>query len=253
MQNQGFKIKKLKVLLSYWLHHNKEHMADEEKWLKETESAGFMELFKELKKIVELEELKNKQIQLTIKELERIQRKSKTKMKEKKENKKEEFLSFKFKKIGIIHTPYTNNAPYQPVENDEGNFFISLDYDYLDGLKKLSKFHYIYLIYYIHKLKREVSMTVYPPWAKGKEVGLFASRSPLRPNPIGLSVVKIKKISKNKIFTSGLDVFDGTPLLDIKPYLKDLDSKTDANYGWVDELGDKDHLILHIKGIPHEY
>ena len=85
------------------------------------------------------------------------------------------------------------------------------------------------------------------------EVGLFASRSPVRPNPIGLSIVRLKRIEGNVVYTSGLDVFDGTPLLDIKPYIKGLDSKDDANYGWIKELDDKDHLLLHIKGIPHEY
>ena len=145
MQNQGFKTKKLKVLLPYWLHHNKEHMADEEKWLKETESAGFTEVSEELKKIVELEELKNEQIEVAIKKLERGLRRN-TGKPFRKENKKEEFVDFKFKKIGIIHTPYTSNAPYQPVENNEGNFFIVLDLNYLDGLKKLVQFHYIYIL-----------------------------------------------------------------------------------------------------------
>jgi tRNA (Thr-GGU) A37 N-methylase len=50
-----------------------------------------------------------------------------------------------------------------------------------------------------------------------------------------------------------LDVFDGTPLLDIKPYIKELDSKSDANFGWLEDLDDRDHLMLHIKGIPHDY
>ena len=102
-------------------------------------------------------------------------------------------------------------------------------------------------------VKRRLSMLVIPPWSDGKEIGLFASRSPVRPNPIGVSIVKLLKINKNEIFTSGLDVFDGTPLLDIKPYVKDLDSKEDANYGWIEDMKDKEHLILHIKGIPHEY
>jgi tRNA-Thr(GGU) m(6)t(6)A37 methyltransferase TsaA len=96
-------------------------------------------------------------------------------------------------------------------------------------------------------------MMVSPPWADGKKVGVFASRSPVRPNPIGLSVVRIKNIVENRIYTSGLDAFDGTPLLDIKPYIKDLDSKSDANYGWIEEMDDMEHLILHIKGIPHDY
>jgi len=96
-------------------------------------------------------------------------------------------------------------------------------------------------------------MKVEPIWAGEIEVGLFASRSPVRPNPIGLSVVKPLSIEGNTIFTTGLDVFDGTPLLDIKPYIKDLDSKPDANYGWVEKTGDLRHLALHILGIPHEY
>jgi len=62
-----------------------------------------------------------------------------------------------------------------------------------------------------------------------------------------------KRIVNSKIFTSGLDVFDKTPLLDIKPYIKDLDSKSDANHGWVADIDDYKHLLLHIKGIPHTY
>ncbi len=96
-------------------------------------------------------------------------------------------------------------------------------------------------------------MIVSPPWAGGVNVGVFASRSPDRPNHIGLSIVHIKRIINNEILTSGLDAFDGTPVLDIKPYIKDLDVKSDANYGWIEEIGDHEHLSLHIKGIPHEY
>jgi len=71
-------------------------------------------------------------------------------------------------------------------------------------------------------------MKIKPPWADGKEIGLFSSRSPNRPNPIGLSIVRVKNIIKNKIYTSGIDVFNDTPLLDIKPYIKKLDSKSDS-------------------------
>ncbi len=251
MKNNISEIKKLKVLLSYWIHHNREHIADEEKWSKEFKRAGFTDLSAGLKKIIELSQRKNKCIETLMSTLEKGRKASVKKISVK--NTKGGHIKVDFKKIGIIHTPYTDNAPYQPVEKDTGIFFILLDDNYLDGLKKLDRFRYIYVVYYIHRLKRGVSMSVYPPWANGRKVGLFASRAPLRPNPIGLSVVKIKKIVKNKIFTSGLDVFDGTPLLDIKPYLKDLDSKADANYGWVDRSADKGHLLLHIKGIPHGY
>jgi len=145
-------------------------------------------------------------------------------------------MTYRLKRIGIIRTPYTESAPYQPIEDDEGEFRIILDPEYAEGLRDLEGFRYIYVLYYMHQLKRSVSMTVCPPWAGGKKVSLFASRSPVRPNPIGLSIVRLKGIADNVILTSGLDVFDGTPLLDIKPYIKDLDSKSDANKGWIEKI-----------------
>jgi len=161
--------------------------------------------------------------------------------------------TFELKQIGVIRTPYKNNAPFQPIEKDQGDFQIIVDPQYTESLQKLDQFHYIYVIYYIHRVSREVKNIVSPPWTGGIEVGTFASRSPVRPNLIGLSIVRIKQISKNKIFTTGLDVFDRTPLLDIKPYIKDLDSKCDANYGWIEDLKGYKHLLLHIKGVPHDY
>ena len=161
---------------------------------------------------------------------------------------------FLLKQIGIIRTPYIDSAPYQPVDEDEGDFFVLVNAEYAKGLSDLARFRYIYVVYYIDRLTRSPTMIVSPSWTPGTKVGLFASRSPVRPNPIGISIVRIKQIADNRIVTSGLDVFDKTPLLDIKPYVKDLDSKNDANYGWLDDLdSNKEHLLLHIKGIPHEY
>ena len=162
--------------------------------------------------------------------------------------------SFTFKQIGVIRTPYTDTAPYQPVADDQGEFRIVLRQEYARGLADLETFRYIYVLYFVDRLSRDPVMTETPAWITDTHVGLFASRSPVRPNPIGLSVVQLKKVAGNEVFTSGLDVFDNTPLLDIKPYIKDLDSKNDANYGWIDNLpGNKQHLLLHIMGIPHEY
>jgi len=121
-------------------------------------------------------------------------------------------------------------------------------------LEGLEQFKYIYIIYFINKLPRtEPILKINPPWIKNITIGLFASRAPHRPNPIGISVVQLKKIEKNIIYTSGLDVFNNTPLLDIKPYILDLDSKMDANYGWIkiENKEEQEHLLLHIKGIPH--
>lgn len=164
-----------------------------------------------------------------------------------------------YQSIGIIHTPYTEatGAPYQPVGPDEctdRSFYIELEESYIDGLERLDSFNYLYILYHIDRLKTSCCLRVTPSWTGGGiTVGVFASRSPSRPNPIGLSVVRIFLIEANLVYTSPIDVFDGTPVLDMKPYIRDLDTKNDANYGWIDDLPDRDHLMLHIKGIPHGY
>ncbi len=155
--------------------------------------------------------------------------------------------------IGVIRSPYLYSAPYQPLESDEDDFRIVLNPELTDGLHKLGRFRYIYVIYFMHQGFADSRMQVSPPWAKGVEVGVFASRSPNRPNRIGLSIVRILRIDANTIWTSGLDALDGTPVLDIKPYIRDLDTKQDADYGWIADIGDYEHLLLHIQGIPHDY
>ena len=158
-----------------------------------------------------------------------------------------------FKPIGTIRTPYKERAPYQPIERDigQGKFRLILEPKYKEGLSELSKFTYIYVLSYLNQAVRGEKMTVSPPWAGGKGVGLFSSRSPNRPNPIGLSIVKLLSIEGTEILTSPMDLFDNTPLLDIKPYFRELDVKEDANYGWLDEMEGREHLIQHIRGVPH--
>ena len=160
-------------------------------------------------------------------------------------------MKYEVEQIGILRTPYVNNAPYQPVNDDEGEFRVVVDKEFSEGLCELEKFSYIYVVYYLHRKTGASPMLVTPPWANGKKVGVFASRSPVRPNSIGISVVHVERIVDNEIFVSSLDAFDGTPLLDIKPYINDLDVKHDSNYGWIERMEDKEHLLLHIKGIPH--
>ncbi|MCK5342314.1 MAG: tRNA (N6-threonylcarbamoyladenosine(37)-N6)-methyltransferase TrmO, partial [Candidatus Heimdallarchaeota archaeon] len=146
-----------------------------------------------------------------------------------------------FTPIGRITTPYINSAPYQQVTDASGDFRITVNEEYLAGLDQLAKFRYIYVIYYLDRLKKRVSMQVNPSWTPQTQVGVFASRTPARPNPIGISVVQVNQIVGNEIHISGIDVFDGTPVLDIKPYIQDLDAKSDANYGWLEDLPDRDH------------
>jgi tRNA-Thr(GGU) m(6)t(6)A37 methyltransferase TsaA len=156
--------------------------------------------------------------------------------------------------IGTIHTPYDESfAPHQPVEREEGTSTLVLEPDLAPALSDLEGFRYIYVVSYLDGQTGPPRNRVKPPWAKGREVGLFASRSPARPNPIGLSIVRLVKIEGNVVTTSLLDLHDGTPLLDIKPYIRDLDSKHDADTGWIADLEGGDHALEHARGVPHDH
>lgn len=136
--------------------------------------------------------------------------------------------------VGITHTPYTEKAPFRPDENADGDFFIDLHPEYSEGLYKLDAFSHIIVIFYFDRIN-EVHLTAHPPRLNGEEVGLFASRSPYRPNKIGLNVLRLLKIEGSRIFTSPMDVLDATPVLDIKPYIPDTDLKIHASRGWLPE------------------
>lgn len=112
-------------------------------------------------------------------------------------------------------------APFQAVGDDtDGPFILELDERYATGLKDLEKHKYVIVFFHIDRAKGyNGSNIAHPPSMKGGSIGLFASRSPNRPNPIGIDVAKLLKIEGNKVYTSGLSALDGTPLLDIKPYL----------------------------------
>lgn len=156
-----------------------------------------------------------------------------------------------FKPMGYVRTPFINSAPRQPHLTDNKPCKIILDPEYSDSLFRLNEFSHIYVLAWLTQAKIPPSMHVIPPWDGKTEVGLFASRSPNRINPIGLSIVQLIAIHENELTISSIDFFDKTPILDIKPYIHDLDCKTDANQGWLTEHGNRDHLNLHIRGIAH--
>lgn len=144
-------------------------------------------------------------------------------------------MEIKLTQIGTIHTPYKDDAPYINYQDKEGEFYIELNEEFAEGLYLLDKLKYCYIIFHIHKQKKPPRMHIFPPRGKGKEVGMFATRTPNRINPIGLTAAKIKKIEGNRIYTGGLDILDGSPLIDIKPYIRDFDMKADANLGWIED------------------
>jgi tRNA (adenine37-N6)-methyltransferase len=138
------------------------------------------------------------------------------------------------KPIGIIHTPFKDIAsmPIQPKGAKDIIGEIHINEEYIQGLKDLEGFSHIYLIYHLHKVQKTNLMVV--PFMDSVERGVFSTRSPQRPNHIGLSITRIEKIENGIITIKGIDVLDGTPLLDIKPYIKNFDAVEEVNSsGWM--------------------
>ncbi len=129
------------------------------------------------------------------------------------------------KPIGIISTPFKNKseAPRQTIYSDGAKGKIKIFGQYIKGLKAIEKYKYLILIFYFHQSKGYNLLTV-PPHSS-EERGVFATRSPNRPNPLGFSVVKLLKAGPNYLEVENVDMVDGTPIIDIKPYVDSLDKK----------------------------
>ena len=137
--------------------------------------------------------------------------------------------------IGVIHSPYkeSKDIPIQGRFKDDVEAWVEVKDEYVKGLKDLDKFSHAILLYYFHKSDKE--KVEGKPFLENDKHGIFAIRSPYRPNHIGLSIVKIKHIQENKIYFTRVDMIDGTPLLDIKPYVKYFDCQDDVVSCWLDK------------------
>jgi len=137
--------------------------------------------------------------------------------------------------IGIIHSPYqeSRNIPIQGTFDDKVEAWLELKDEYASGLKDLDTFSHAIIIYYFHRSHRE-NLEGRPFLEKNKH-GIFAIRSPHRPNHIGFSIIKIKSLKANRVYFTGVDVLDETPLLDIKPYVKYFDSRENVISGWLEK------------------
>lgn len=138
------------------------------------------------------------------------------------------------KPIGTIYTPFESieGMPIQPTGANGVIGTIELFPEFTEGLIDLDGFSHIILIYHLHL--SGIHKLLVKPFMDNKEHGIFATRSPKRPNPIGFSVVKLNKIEGNIISIENIDVLNGTPLLDIKPYVADFDSVNDSKKGWLE-------------------
>ena len=137
--------------------------------------------------------------------------------------------------IGIIHSPFTelSGMPIQPAGAAGVEGTVEVFSKYKDGLKDLEGFSHIIILYHFHQSKGFKLHVV--PFMDSTPRGVFATRAPKRPNPIGLSVIKLQKIQDNILYVENVDILDGTPLLDIKPYVPEFDEQTEVRTGWLEE------------------
>jgi tRNA-Thr(GGU) m(6)t(6)A37 methyltransferase TsaA len=141
--------------------------------------------------------------------------------------------------IGIIHSEHQeeDKTPIQPLFTKGCRGYAELFPEFADGLLDMQDFSHIYLIYHFHKAQ-QVKMSV-KPYLQDVDHGIFATRAPFRPNPIGLSVVELLNIEGCILHFEGADMIDGTPLLDIKPYVSRFDMRKVKKNGWQDEVDQK--------------
>jgi len=141
-----------------------------------------------------------------------------------------------YKPIGIIHTPFKQpkGTPIQPISAKGVKGYVEVFPEYAKGLKDIEGFSHIFLIYHFHLVKG--SSLVVKPYMDKELRGIFATRAPCRPNPIGISVVRLIKVEGNILHVQDVDIVDGTPLLDIKPYVPAFDIREVERIGWLERV-----------------
>lgn len=140
-------------------------------------------------------------------------------------------MDYKMRPIGVIHSPFTEKSetPIQP-SRSQSIGKVELFPQFADGLQDIEGFSHLILLYVFHRAT-EYSLQV-TPFLDDQTHGLFSTRYPCRPNPIGLSIVRLISRDANVLEIEGVDVLDGTPLLDIKPYMPEFDIRQNVRAGW---------------------
>ena len=147
-------------------------------------------------------------------------------------------MEFIMQPIGVIHSPFTekDKTPIQ-ASRSQAIGVVEIYLEFADGLNDIEALSHIYLLYAFHQslgYKLQVK-----PFLDDQEHGVFATHYPYRPNPIGISIVKLLSRKENTLTVEGIDTLDGTPLLDIKHYVPDFDLRTDVRVGWYETRSKK--------------
>lgn len=149
----------------------------------------------------------------------------------------------RYKPIGVIHSPFKDvqGMPIQPTGAMGIAGTIEIEPEYCDGLKDIEGFSHIVLIYHFH-LSDGYSLLV-KPFMDDSLRGVFSTRAPRRPNPVGISLVRLVKVEGSTLHIENVDIVDGTPLLDIKPYVPEFDIQKNVRIGWLSDKADKANEI----------
>jgi len=152
-------------------------------------------------------------------------------------------MQITFSPIGTIHTPFSSleGMPIQPsgAKGVEGKILLKPEFE--EGLRDIDGFTHLILLYHFHHSKG-YSLLV-KPFLDTVQRGLFSTRAPRRPNPIGLSIVRLVRVKGLTLHLLDVDVLDGTPVLDIKPWVPEFDVRTNARSGWLEETQKKSRSI----------
>ncbi len=140
-----------------------------------------------------------------------------------------------YRPVGIIYTPFKEprGTPIQPAAAAGVNGKVVIFPEYAEGLKDLEGFSHVILIYHFHLIRR--SMLRVRPFLDDEMHGVFCTRAPCRPNPIGISVVRLKRLEGNVLHVQDVDIVNETPLLDIKPYVPEFDVRAVEKTGWLEK------------------
>jgi tRNA (adenine37-N6)-methyltransferase len=151
-----------------------------------------------------------------------------------------EITGVTYRPIGVIHSDHkiAEETPIQPIYAKGCAGRVEIFPEFAEGLRDLEGFSHLYLIYHLHK--SGPPQLVLKPFLQDVDRGVFSTRAPRRPNPIGLSIVELIRREGNLLHVDNVDILDGTPLLDIKPYTKRFDRIEGTRNGWHEEVNEAD-------------
>lgn len=149
-----------------------------------------------------------------------------------------------YRPIGVIHSPFARveGMPIQPSRAKGVEGLVEVFPEFQEGLRDLEGFSHLILLYHFHMVSGYSLRVI--PFLDKEPRGVFATRAPKRPNPIGLSVVRLGRLEGGSLRVLDVDILDGTPLLDIKPYVPEFDSRSQVRIGWLEEARREDRKAL---------